>query len=219
MDLTHLLSKGKLDLDILRSIGFTDTEGGLSYHYPIKGTDMYAVYSYSGSALSVSVYDSFDDEPYALFEVEGNPGKFVDGLRYSVLEFAQSFIDKATVERVSMKERFVKLFKEKYGLVPDDPWKQEGEEDSTLVFRLANRKWVGLVMSVPANRFGLAGEQSLDCINLKHKPENIPNIIDNKTIFAAYHMSKKHWITVILGENTDWSLLTNLIEESISLVR
>ncbi|KXA14265.1 MULTISPECIES: MmcQ/YjbR family DNA-binding protein [Fusobacterium] len=38
-------------------------------------------------------------------------------------------------------------------------------------------------------------------MNVKHSSEKIKTIIDNVHIFPAYHMNKKHWITISLNSD------------------
>lgn len=37
---------------------------------------------------------------------------------------------------------------------------------------------------------------SMEIVNLKCEPDLIPNLIRESGIYPAYHMNKKHWISV-----------------------
>ena len=63
-----------------------------------------------------------------------------------------------------------------------------------------------------------AVEDKVWCVNLKAAPDEIPSLINAKSIFPAYHMNKKHWITVALTAVTDFEKLCTLTEQSFSLV-
>lgn len=63
-----------------------------------------------------------------------------------------------------------------------------------------------------------SAEERVWCVNLKAAPEEIPLLIDAKSIFPAYHMNKKHWITVALTAATDFGKLCDLTGRSFELV-
>ena len=37
-------------------------------------------------------------------------------------------------------------------------------------------------------------------LNLKLKPEQVAIMLDTKGVIPAYHMNKKHWLTVLVNE-------------------
>ena len=85
-----------------------------------------------------------------------------------------------------------------YGVSPEYLWQ---DTPNVCVFRhQRNRKWFAVVMNdIPAAKLGLKENKSLNLINLKCNPELAKMIlIDHKNIFPAYHMNKKHWISVVL---------------------
>ena len=86
------------------------------------------------------------------------------------------------------------------------------------LFRTPEKSWFALVMTVSFKNLGFRSDAPVSVVTLKHRPEHIPEIVDNHRIFNAYHMNKKHWITVILSDNMDFDLLRELTEESYRLV-
>ena len=42
--------------------------------------------------------------------------------------------------------------------------------------------------------------------------------LDRVHFYPAYHMNKKHWITIVLDKEVDEPLVQRLLEESYSLV-
>ena len=56
-------------------------------------------------------------------------------------------------------------------------------------------------------------------LNLKYSTDKILDIIDNKNIFPAYHMNKKHWISIVLDKNIKLETIKELIDISYSLVK
>ena len=103
-----------------------------------------------------------------------------------------------------------------YGVSPEYLWQ---DTPNVCIFRHQhNRKWFAVVMNdIPAAKLGLKENKSLNLINLKCDPELAKMIlIDHKNIFPAYHMNKKHWISVVL-ENCEMEELKNLLAHSFRL--
>ena len=51
---------------------------------------------------------------------------------------------------------------------------------------------IALFMIIPRNKLEGKDKSLIEVINLKHDRDDIPNIVNSKTIFNAYHMNKKN---------------------------
>ncbi len=53
-------------------------------------------------------------------------------------------------------------------------------------------------------------------LNLKLKPEQVEIMLDTKGVIPAYHMNKKHWLTVLVNETelTENELESMVLESS-----
>lgn len=56
-------------------------------------------------------------------------------------------------------------------------------------------------------------------MNVKAKPKIIDDLVDNASFFRAYHMSKKHWLTIKLDESVNLKTLKKLVDESYQMTR
>ena len=81
-------------------------------------------------------------------------------------------------------------------------------DESTLVFKVAEKM------------FALTGlEHQPPRVNLKCDPERALELRETYSdITAGYHMSKKHWNTIIIDGNVPNKLVTELIDHSYKLV-
>lgn len=104
--------------------------------------------------------------------------------------------------------------RQKYNVTPEYPFK-----DDNAVFRHNNnKKWFGItICNLPIRRLNVDSDELCTILNVKCEPTLILNIVDNKNIFPAYHMNKKHWISILLDDNLDNNLLTSLIDISYDL--
>lgn len=112
------------------------------------------------------------------------------------------------------------------GIIQDWPWPDSPEYT---VFRHAdNKKWFALIMNLPAQTLArqnphyfanqpALGDSTLDVINLKCDLDIVETVIHEPGILPAYHMNKRHWITVLLDGSCPSDRLRALISFSYRL--
>ncbi|ORI09713.1 MmcQ/YjbR family DNA-binding protein [Campylobacter concisus] len=80
-----------------------------------------------------------------------------------------------------------------------------------------NKKWFALLMEISASKLGLESDEMIEVLNLKCSPDLAMVLVDEMQIFKAYHMNKKHWISVNLNSKISQKTVFDLIDESFSL--
>ena len=80
-----------------------------------------------------------------------------------------------------------------------------------------NEKWFALLMEISASKLGLESDEMIEVLNLKCSPDLAMVLVDEQQIFKAYHMNKKHWISVNLNSKISQKTVFDLIDESFSL--
>ena len=102
------------------------------------------------------------------------------------------------------------------GAVLDMPFEDDFE---TTVFRHGEGgKWFGLLMRVEKSRVGMPGEGKADVLNLKCDPEESFIVREMyEGIIPAYHMNKRHWISVILNGSVPEDISERLIDKTYDL--
>ena len=80
-----------------------------------------------------------------------------------------------------------------------------------------NEKWFALLMQLSANKLGLRSDEMIEVLNLKCSPDLAMVLVDEMQIFKAYHMNKKHWISVNLNSKIPQKTVFDLIDESFEL--
>ena len=80
-------------------------------------------------------------------------------------------------------------------------------DDKVLVFKVMNKM------------FALVNVEIYDSVNLKCDPERAIELREEfMGIIEGYHMSKKHWNTVLLESDVNRLLLQELIDDSYNLI-
>lgn len=107
--------------------------------------------------------------------------------------------------------------KKTYRVEPDYPFSKDYSE--TPVFRHRDtRKWFALCMEVRADRLGYDSDSEwIDVVTLKSEPLLIDGIVAREGFHRAYHMNKKQWLTVELGDKVPEKEIRNLIDMSFEL--
>lgn len=108
----------------------------------------------------------------------------------------------------------LKFVLDNYGTEPEYLWAKT--PDFCVLRNGFNGKWYGIIMDLPKATFDL-GEGYFDVINVKILPEQRDILLMKEGFYPAYHMNKKHWITVLLDGSVDIAAITDLIDKSYDL--
>lgn len=213
--LYHLLEQYDIDCKRAIAYGFSRTEAGLELKKELPGVGLYAVFVIAGKNFEVNVFDADTDEEYLPFNVLDNITGFVTGIREQVEELVQEIKEKCLLNS-NMKLRLMEYCERKFGTEPEAPW--EDSPDAYTLKTAKRNKWYALFMTIPYKSLGLVAKGALDVVNIKLPPEKVLDLIDRVHFYPAYHMNKKHWITIVLDKEVDEPLVQQLLEESYGLV-
>lgn len=218
MDYSYIFRSAKIKKESLETAGFTTTDGNtFSMNQTVSNEAFNAdiTLSLSEQTLTVHLFDSATSEKYALFDMPNSHGAFVASLREEVQQLIDEIKSKC-FETSDLKDDYIAWIKTQFGAEPDYPWPDDAPY--SFVFRCPNEKWFALVMRIKYRQLGLTGDEEVWVVNMKASQDEIPNLIDKKSIFPAWHMNKKHWITVLLTAATDFEKLCELTQKSWELV-
>ncbi|TLD83294.1 hypothetical protein LS70_006000 [Helicobacter sp. MIT 11-5569] len=106
--------------------------------------------------------------------------------------------------------------KEKYGDELEFLW--EKFPKNAILRKKKNKKWYAAFCVINKTQLGLQEEGLVEIVNLKLDPQDVLAFVDNKTYFKAWHMNKKHWISILLeGETLSLQELCRFLDESYAL--
>ena len=75
-------------------------------------------------------------------------------------------------------------------------------------------------MNIPKKRVGIEEDGMVDVLNLKIDPEESYAVREMfEGIIPAYHMNKRHWISVILNDTVPMEFCEILIQKSYDLTK
>ena len=215
MDYSYILNTSLPQKDKLLAFGFSEADGRLVLKKEIAGGQFYAEIKLSDKNLSADVFETATGEKYVLFNVASAQGAFVGQIRSEVLDVIEEIRAKCFISQ-DIKEKYVDFLHSYFNAPGDNPWAAQEGTPST-VFRCPNKKWFALLMQIKFKNLGFESDEPVWAVNLK--AENVEAITDKKSIFPAYHMNKKYWITVLLTAVTDFDKLCELTKKSYALVQ
>ena len=115
------------------------------------------------------------------------------------------------------RQEFALHIKDFYAIIYDCPFEDDLD---TWVFRHTdNKKWFALVMTIKKRKLGIDSDDLIDVVNLKCAPEIMDNLWHESGVFPAYHMSKKHWLTLALDGSCDEDTVKWVTKISYDLTR
>ena len=222
MDYTYILHSAVLNPKTLKAFGFEKSNQEPKPEYVCKksidvdGSVFDVIISFCpATSLTALVFDSATGDRYSLFDMPGARGAFIGKMREQVQKIIDDFKATCFTEQ-DLHEKYISYLASHFGVKPDFPW---DDSPDYCVFRCPNGKWFALVMKIKYKQLGLgSGDEEVWVVNMKHDADNIPNAIDKHSVFPAWHMSKKHWLTVLLTAVTDFEKLCKLTKRSFELV-
>ncbi len=174
----------------------------------------------SEGEVKTGLFDVATGDEYTLHLVEGAVGEFVGGVRKefecALQAIAESCFDSVVFSGEILKAVF-SYAREKYASDPEYLWKDT--PDGAVLRRTDTGKWYVLIMNVPKKRLGLQEEGDVEILDVRCDPELIPKLLDGKRFFAAYHMNKKHWITLLADGSISAEQIFGYIDKSYALAK
>ena len=219
MDYSYIFRAARAKPESFEKFGFvvaTENTFTCKKELPAPNNTFYTILTLNpkDETLTAHVYETDTDEPYTLFDVTSARGAFISKIREQVQQIVNDFRARC-FETADLKEKYFDFLKTRFDVAPDYPW---DDSPDAAVIRCPNNKWFALAMKIKYRQLRLSGDEELWVVNLKAKPEDIPNITDKKSVFPAWHMNKKHRITVLLTAATSFENLCALTEQSYKLV-
>ncbi|VLP24651.1 Uncharacterized protein conserved in bacteria [Streptococcus pneumoniae] len=196
--------------------GFIENSEVWTYSCQILQGDFVMTVSITADNVNFQVFDQETDDLYPHVHMESMRGSFVGNVREACLEIlyqirkacfdVQDFICHQT-------KRIMTQVQEKYGNQLEYLW--ENSPDTAVLRHEGNQKWYAVLMKISWNKLEKGREGQVEAVNLKH--DQVANLLSQKGIYPAFHMSKRYWISVSLDDTLSDEEVLELIEKSWNL--
>ncbi|MBQ2666520.1 MmcQ/YjbR family DNA-binding protein [Methanobrevibacter sp.] len=213
-DLSEMLEKRSIIPERLADYGFNED---CIFEKTLSNPNFRAVIAYKNDTLTSRVVDLESGDDYILVDVKTPIGRFAAELKMEYEDIIDDVIEKCTIPDVfkhAQTRRLIDMVNDRYDTRLEFLW--ERFPKNAIWRNKNNSKWFGVLGAVDKAKIGLEGEGEIEIVILKN--DDIPSIINGKTILEGYHMNKKYWICIPLdGRITDEELFA-LVERSFDLI-
>lgn len=189
------------DFAALRAFGFSHSANCYKYQEDIlEGKFKLLVRISKKGEVDAKIIDTDIDEEYTLHLVEGAQGLLVSSVRKaccdSLKRLAASCFKRSVFKSESARKLILHI-KKTYGDEPQFLW--ERFPQCAIFRRRDSGKWYGVLMAISASKLGLDSDGDIEIINLRIAPDSASEAASKEGYFEAYHMNKKHWISLNLN--------------------
>ncbi len=165
--------------------------------------------------MKSKVIDLMTNDEYLLVKVPDATGEYVGKIREEYKNKLNEIINQCSeieVFKSNQAKEVIKYIKTKYNNEPEFLWEKFA---GNAVFRhKENKKWYGILLTIPKSKLGLNSNELVDVIDLRILPKDIEKLVDNEKYFLGYHMNKQHWFTIILDNSVPTDIIFGFIDKS-----
>lgn len=209
----------KVILERLSPFGFVRRKNMYSYSTGlVDGQFELLVTVAKSGAVTADILDAESGESYVLHRVSGARGEIVGRVREESGKALAAIADTCFEPDVFKSEgakMVIRHVRKKYGDELEFLWKRS---PTNAIYRRRNTgKWYAALLTVQKAKLGLPGDDRIEVLDLRGRPENMDTLVDGKKYFPGYHMNKKHWFTICFDGSVPQKEIHARIEESYSL--
>lgn len=180
----------------------------------IEGFYFYIVSASVEKGLEMIVKDEFH-ERYSLFDVITTNSKIAEQLRQEAEEMVFQLCYSVDTSLVALKEKWNHWILENVTPYSAMPFKKS----AVTVYNVKeNGKWYALMMEISFSKLGITSDEIALILNVKISPEEKETLLQKEGVFEAYHMNKKHWISIALNVCKDEAFIQKCIINSYKCV-
>lgn len=203
----------------LIAYGFQTKEAGYTLKLPLKeGQFLLQLDVDASGVLSYAVIDEVTGEEYTLIHSVHAQGNFIAELREEIgkkLKEIASACFIADEFRTEQAGRIIQMIEQNYGVKPEYLW--EGSPTSAALRHQETQKWFGVLMCIDYRKLDPQKTGQVEILVLKTQPEQIAQQMSHPGFYMAFHMNKKHWITVVLDGTLEDEVIQEVISQSFAL--
>ncbi len=214
----EIIKKCILDKDKLIPFGFIKEKDNYKYITNIMNNKFRVeIIINSSNELIGKIYDIETNEEYTNFRVE-NLGAFSNSVKEEYINILKNIVSNCYISHYfsfNQTNRIVNEIIKKYNVSPEFLW---DKYQSYGIFRSkSSNKWFAAILNVDKSKVINNESGEVEIINVK-VDDLVNDYLKEKSIFPAYHMSKKSWITIILDDTCKDEKIMELIDISYELV-
>ena len=170
--------------------------------------------------VDYTVTDQATQEEYILIKSESAQGNFVTELRRCCRQKLEEIASACFVMdefQAEQTRRIIGDIQARYDVQPEYLW--EGVRDSAALRHKTTLKWFGVLMTIDFRKLDSRRQGSVDILVVKSTPEDIESVVGRPGCYPAYHMNKKHWLTLVLNGTLSDQEIQAFVDKSFALTK
>lgn len=172
----------------------------------------------------VSVIDTQTEELYLPIFSEVMQGSFVQQVRSECNRVLERILEECYEKKSSQTERLIQKIREMYDDSLVHPFKRYPAY--RVLCHSLSQKWYALFCAIQYKQLGVFSNQEplfnpedeIAIVNVKVTPDTLKLLQQKRGYYPAYHMNKKHWVSIVLEEIREDDEIFQLIKASRELV-
>lgn len=197
----ELFRRWQIQPEKLLQYGFQPDGDKLVYEQPLPEEKLRIFLTYDGE-LRGQIFDGVTGEEYTLYRVETTTG-FSAEVRQKYRDLLLDIRERCCKNlhfRTAQARRIGDFIFAEFGGTPDFLW---ANLPTYAAFRReGSKKWYAIIGTVSRNKVDAASRsgETVEVINVKVDPGELPDILNLTGYYPAYHMNKKSWVSIILDD-------------------
>lgn len=197
--------------DSLTRFGFIKSGPGWQYAESIAGGALVCRIAVDKSGrVNEAVADAATGDEYTQHRIAGASGKFVGRVRQDIMNLMTRIANACfsrDVFKTDLARELISLARKTWGEEPEFLWKQF--PDYAVLRRKDTDKWYALIARLRADKVGGSDKDVVEIVNLRRTDG-----MKGPQFLPAYHMNKKTWTTIVLGDAENAGNLQQLLTKS-----
>ena len=214
-----LFSDRKANPTALLHYGFELVNGRYVYQTTLAKGQMRLKVTIEGEdRVMTDLLDNETGERYVLPLLDNAMGSFVGVLNEeyeAILRHIEASCFEKDLFQSEQARQLIDYIRKKYGDELEYLWDKFPKY--AVWRRKDSRKWYGILLTVSADRLGFNSTELLEILDLRIKPEELTDLIDQEKYFFGYHMNKKHWLTICLNDSVPTDEIFKRLDKSYKL--
>ena len=207
-----------VDKEKLIEYGFTYKDNLLVYSKTIMNDEFMIVVEYDKDIVGKVIDLSFNEE-YTNFRLN-RLGDYAADIKNEFINVLCDIRDHCTHKRVFIYDQpniINDYIFDTYGVKPAFLF---AKDPHLAIYRNSKDKWFAVIMHLPIHTVNKSSDSldTVEVMNIKIKPDRLEDLLKVNGIYEAYHMNKKHWISVVLDGSIDNQNIFKLIDQSYTLI-
>ena len=244
-DLTKDYKNRSFDEQKLLVYGFKKVGKNFVFERLICHEQFNMIVTITKNKATSKLIDLISGEEYSMVDVIDSSGVFVGKVKEEYENCLNDIINNCTYQDIfkeSQTKKVIKYVKEKYGADVEYLWE---DNDAGIWRNKDNQKWYGVLMKVKESSFQKSTinvikknsinsksaqkylkdnsaksseDKFLEVLDLRYDKEKTFEVSDFKSVYPAFHMNKKSWISIVLDNSLEDEKVFKYIEHSYNLI-